>query len=86
MFLWKQLYCVITKMIMSDFSGLEVTRQMRRTTNSDTVIIMLFASIWRQEFWNERASEQGAHGVITKSIDNDIFAGEAQRMVSTRGR
>ena len=73
-------------MIMSDVSGLEVTQQMRWIPGFDTVIIVLSANTRRQEFWHKRASEQGAHGVITKSVDSKIFAGEVERMVATRGR
>ena len=73
-------------MIMSDVSGLEVTQQMRRIPGFGTVIIMLSANIRRQEFRHKRAPEQGAHGVITKSIDSKNFAAEVERMVATRGR
>ena len=73
-------------MIMSDVSVLEVTQQMRWIPGFDPVIIMLSANIRRQEFWHKRAPDQGAYGVITKSIDSKSFAGEVERMVATRGR
>jgi phosphoribosyl 1,2-cyclic phosphodiesterase len=75
--------CVITDLMMPGMDGFELTRELRKRSELESMKIVIL-SAKSYDFDRRRAKEMGADGYLTKPINRDTFLASISEMVSDR--
>ncbi len=73
--------CVLTDLMMADFDGLELCREIRSKPGLKKIRIIV-VSARTSDYWKERAREAGADGYIEKPLDPDVFIVQIDEILS----